>query len=79
ARSAHVAPGLIGSLQDVRDLIAHHLGYKSHEPPVLATGWRAKVVGQAINQLLDGELAIRITDLTSDQPLRFESVEDQTS
>ncbi|MGM0485409.1 MAG: ribonuclease D [Planctomycetota bacterium] len=79
ARSAHVAPGLIGSLQDVRDLIAHHLGYKSHEPPVLATGWRAKVVGQAINQLLDGELAIRITDPTSDQPLRFESVEDQTS
>ena len=72
ARSANVAPGLIGSVQDVRDLIARHMGYESPEAPALAEGWRAKVVGQMIDQLLDGKLAIRITDPSSNQPLSFE-------
>jgi ribonuclease D len=73
ARSARVAPGLVGTVQDVRDLIAHHLGYwESAQPPLLATGWRSEVVGHAIDELLDGELAIRITDPSSEQPLSFE-------
>lgn len=73
ARSARVAPGLVGTVQDVRDLIAHHLGYwESDLPPLLATGWRSEVVGHAIDKLLDGELAIRITDPASEQPLSFE-------
>jgi len=72
ARAAQVAPGLVGSVQDVRDLIAHHLGHESDESPALAVGWRAEVVGQVINRLLDGELSIRITDPNSNQPLSFE-------
>ncbi len=72
ARRAQVAPGLIGSVQDVRDLIAYHLGNGDSEPPLLATGWRAEVVGQVVNRLLDGALAIRITDPNSEQPLSFE-------
>ncbi len=73
ARSARVAPGLVGTVQDVRDLIAHHLGYwDSDHPPVLATGWRSEVVGHAIDELLDGKLSIRITDPSSEQPLSFE-------
>ncbi len=74
ARSARVAPSLVCTVQDVRDLIAHHLGYwDADEPPVLATGWRSEVVGHAIDELLDGDLAIRITDPASEQPLSFES------
>ncbi len=72
ARAAEVAPGLIGSVQDVRDLIAHHLGYEGSETPMLAQGWRAIVVGQVINRLLDGQLAIRITNPNSPEPLSFE-------
>ncbi len=79
ARSANVAPGLIGSVQDVRDLIAHHMGYKSPEVPALAKGWRATVVGQVIDRLLDGQLAIRITDPASNQPLSFEPLEQRES
>lgn len=75
ARQAKVAPGLIGSVQDVRDLIAHHMGYPSAEVPALATGWRAEVVGQVINRLLDGKLAIRIVDANSNQPLSFEPLD----
>ncbi len=72
ARAAEVAPGLIGSVQDVRDLIAYHLGYQGVECPTLARGWRADVVGQVIHRLLDGQLAIRITDPKSSEPLSFE-------
>jgi ribonuclease D len=73
ARSARVAPSLVCTVQDVRDLIAHHLGYwDADQPPLLATGWRSEVVGHAIDELLDGELAIRITNPASEQPLSFE-------
>ena len=75
ARAANVAPGLTGSVQDVRDLIAYHLGYGGEDVPVLAQGWRSEVVGQVVNRLLDGELAIRITDPNSSQPLSFEAID----
>ncbi len=75
ARAAEVAPGLIGSVQDVRDLIACHMGYGGSEVPALAKGWRADVVGQVIDRLLDGQLAIRITDPNSNEPLSFEPIE----
>ena len=77
ARSAQVAPGLVGSVQDVRDLIAHHLGWEMRHPPVLARGWRREVVGDAVSQLLDGKLAIRITEPHSQQPLSFVSLPEQ--
>jgi len=40
----------------------------------LARGWRAEVVGQVLEDLLRGKLAIRIQDPESDRPLAFEPV-----
>jgi ribonuclease D len=74
-RSAEVAPSLAGTAQDVRDLIAWRLklgGFAPGEVPALAQGWRAEVVGQVIDQLLSGELAIRIGDPLADEPLTFD-------
>ncbi|QDU28359.1 Ribonuclease D [Anatilimnocola aggregata] len=74
-RSAQVAPNLAGTAQDVRDLVAYRLdlgGFAADEKPLLATGWRAEVVGQVIDQLLSGELAIRIADPLDHEPLVFE-------
>jgi ribonuclease D len=74
-RSAEVAPSLAGTAQDVRDLIAYRLnlgGFANGEVPLLATGWRAEVVGQVIDHLLAGDLAIRISDPLADEPLEFE-------
>lgn len=76
ARKAQIAPSMVGTVQDVRDMIAFHLGYTTAQPPRLTQGWRHEVVGQVINQLLDGNLSIRITDPKSEQPLSFESVTD---
>jgi ribonuclease D len=73
--SASVAPSLVGTAQDVRDLIAYRLnlgGFEDGEVPILARGWRAEVVGQVIDHLLAGDLSIRITDPLADEPLAFE-------
>lgn len=75
-REAQVAASIVGTSQDVRDLIAYHLeidGFSRDNPPELARGWRAQVVGKVIDDLLDGQLCIRITDPLSDQPLGIES------
>jgi ribonuclease D len=74
-RKAQVAPSLAGTAQDVRDLIAYRLnlgGFQPGEVPLLARGWRAEVVGKVIDHLLSGDLAIRIADPLSDEPLAFE-------
>jgi len=74
-RSAQVAPSLAGTAQDVRDLIAYRLnlgGFDEGEVPLLAQGWRAEVVGQVIDHLLAGDLAVRIADPLDEEPLVFE-------
>lgn len=74
-RSAQVAPSLVGTANDVRELIAYRLGLTDESDtgvPALAKGWRADVVGHTIEELLSGNLSIRITDPLSDHPLAFE-------
>lgn len=75
-RSANVAPSIVGTASDVRDLIAYRLGMApaGDEPPVLAQSWRADVVGRLIEDLLSGTVAIRIRDPLSDEPLSFEPI-----
>jgi ribonuclease D len=73
----HVAPSLVGSVDDVRDLIAYRLrldGFGDGPPPALTRGWRSEVVGQTIQEVLAGKLAIRVADPLADHPLHFEPV-----
>lgn len=74
-RQASVAPALAGTAEDVRDLVAYRLqlgSFGAGEAPSLAQGWRAEVIGSAIDQLLAGEMSIRIRDPLDDEPLAFE-------
>jgi len=73
-RSADIAPSIVGTASDVRDLIAFRLGYDVGGTPTLAEGWRAEVVGNLIDDLLAGRTSIRIVDPQSDEPLVFEPV-----
>jgi ribonuclease D len=74
-RSANVATSLAGTATDVRELIAFRLGFgSSTEPPLLATGWRADLVGHLIEDLLAGKKSIRIEDPLSEHPLAFDPV-----
>ena len=38
-------------------------------PPKLATGWRADLVGQLVDKILDGSIAISVGNPKSDHPL----------
>lgn len=73
-QAAEVAPALVGTASDVRDLIAYRLGEweNGDGPPSLAEGWRAEVIGKTLDDLLSGQLIIRIADPKADQPLSFE-------
>jgi ribonuclease D len=79
-RSAGVAASLVGTATDVRDLIAHRLGFVNSDsegsPPLLARGWRAQLVGNLIDELLMGKKSIRIVDPLSEHPLGFDAVVD---
>jgi ribonuclease D len=75
-RKNEAAVGLVGTVQDVRELVAHRMKIKGYEdPPRLARGWRATIVGEKINRLLAGEATIRIADPLSDHPLEIEAAE----
>ncbi len=72
-RDAHVAASLAGTPNDVRELIAYRLEQPpSKDPPTLTVGWRAQVVGRLIDDLLSGNVSIRIADPLSEKPLVFE-------
>lgn len=74
-RSAQIAISLVGTTSDVRELIAYRLGFGNGEPPALAKGWRAEVVGKLIDELITGKRSIRVKDPHSPEPLAFDSVE----
>jgi ribonuclease D len=74
-RAKGIAPSLVGTVDDMRELIAYTLSddpNKQQQVPSLAQGWRAEVVGSAIADLLAGKLAICVTDPLSEHPLAFE-------
>ena len=71
-RSAQLAPTLVGTVQDVRDLIAYRLkASPGQSPPALTHGWRAEVVGAQLDDLLTGRCALRIADASAQHPLEI--------
>ncbi len=73
-RSMDLAPGIVGTVDDVRELVAHRLGLPEAPDslPALGIGWRAEVIGRVIDDLLAGKLSIRIVEPLSEHPLAFE-------
>lgn len=72
-RQNQLAPSLVGTPSDVRDLIVYRLtGPAGDQLPLLARGWRAEVVGRMFDDLLAGRLALRIGDPNSEHPLVIE-------
>ncbi len=71
-RQMNLAPALVGTSSDMKDLLAHKLGYREDDAdrvPVLAAGWRKQVVGDVVDDLLSGRAALRIGDVRAHDPL----------
>jgi len=76
SRQQGISPGLVGTPADVRDWVLYRTGqWPRPDPPLLARGWRATLVGAVLDDLLAGRLALRVADPNADAPLRFEPVE----
>ena len=74
-RDQRIAPSLVGTVQDVRKLAAWRMGKMSKkQTPKLATGWRAEIVGEAIERAIEGKVALRIADPNADNPLSIEEL-----
>jgi ribonuclease D len=73
-RSMDLTPGVVATVDDVREFVAYRLGLLEPDAtlPALAQGWRAEVIGRVLDDLLAGRLAIRISDPLSEQPLLLE-------
>jgi ribonuclease D len=72
SRQHHLAPAIVGNAEDVRDLLAYELsGRQVGDVPHLLRGWRGDVIGDRVRELLDGQLAIRIADLSDELPVEF--------
>lgn len=68
-----IAPALVGTASDMRDLLALKLGYHAGDrEPLLASGWRAELVGPLVDDLLAGRAALRIGDVRAQDPLVIE-------
>ncbi len=75
-RQAQLAPTIVGTPNDIRELIAYDIRKtKPKYPPRLALGWRKEFVGRLFDDLLSGKVAIRVGDPHADAPLAFEGAE----
>lgn len=77
-RQTHLAPSLVGTPNDIRELIVYRTEPDAEQqgtPPKLARGWRAEFIGHLFDDLLAGKKSIRIEDPTSDHPLVFDSIQ----
>ncbi|MDY0168877.1 MAG: HRDC domain-containing protein [Thermoguttaceae bacterium] len=73
-REANLAPALVGTPNDIRDLITYNTSESkaTGNVPRLGRGWRAEFVGRLFDDLLAGKVAISVGDACSESPLRFE-------
>jgi len=72
-RQMQLAPALVGTSADMRDLLAWKLGYGDLDRrPLLAAGWRTEVVGDLVDDLLAGRASLRIGDIRATDPLVIE-------
>lgn len=74
-RGAQVAPSLVGTQDDIRELAAYRLAGSPADAPVpsLMQGWRAEVVGRVLDDILAGKTAVRVIEPLSEHPLGFET------
>lgn len=72
SRQHKLAPPIVGNAEDVRELLGYELDQRKSDPtPSLLKGWRGEIVGKTFRRILAGELAIRVSDVTENQPLEF--------
>ena len=75
-----VAPGLVGTTGDLKELIRWHTeGRPEPHRPALVRGWREAVCGRTLLDVLSGRRALRVVDPLADVPVALEPLEGPAS
>jgi ribonuclease D len=70
-----IAGSLVANVADVKHLIRWHLdGAPEAHRPALLQGWRNELFGTVLLDVLEGRVALRVTDAGSEFPVAWESV-----
>ncbi len=73
-----IAPSLIGTTSDLKELIRWELdGRPQEKRPALLSGWRALACGNRLLDVLSGRLALRIDGIGAEVPVALEPVLDK--
>ena len=68
----NLACNLVGNPCDVRKWALWRMNpEKNISQPLLEQGWRKLVVGHIFEDLINGDMVIRVADPTSEEPLEF--------
>ena len=67
-----IATGVIGSNEDLRDLLDWFRSGGQMEKPSLLIGWREELVGRYLLQILSGEVVARVAATADEIKLHFE-------
>lgn len=73
-RSHEIAPGIVGTSDDVGKLASYwlchaNLAKSDPEYPALLRGWRAKFVGEPLHEIFSGRKGLRVQSPGDDMPL----------
>ncbi|MAZ95115.1 MAG: ribonuclease D [Planctomycetaceae bacterium] len=71
-RQSRIAPNLVASMQNIRELVAlrlDNLSLENGETPQLAQGWRKDLAGDLLDGVLEGKIAVQVEDPRAEHPL----------
>ena len=77
-RDASIAPSIVGTSEDIRQWLGYRLwssgnSKRNREVPLIATGWRAEIIGKRFDELLSGKVSLSVANPNGDQPLVIRS------
>jgi ribonuclease D len=70
-----IAVSMVATVADLKELVRWHLnGRDESRPPVLLESWRKALCGELLLDVLEGRLALRVSDPLSEFPVTLEHV-----
>jgi ribonuclease D len=72
----HLAPNLVATTSDIKDLVRSRLSGEPPEESPLQQGWRARNILPDLVAVLEGRRALRVADLRQEAPFEYAEVQE---